>query len=401
MGKKIWLSTCFMLTLIIFMTSPERSTAMSNPDGTNINWGTDDANTFIRSVTTNTLGREPNQYDLQKFEQVNWKKFPFFISVIASQEYQNQFSWLSKVYHVYFTPKWNQDFTSLCNCYYIADNNQNAGLMPAMQYTGVYIPPSPRSFPVARALVEMCWTYDRNACDSYDCGKANPEASRLTPVVPGPAPVGGVPGPTPVPSSPREELNRHCNHITSQLQAARERGDIYSYRNLLEGYRQCDFYDEAIMLLEQFPHPIAPSSTPVVPGPTPVGVVPREELNRHCNHITSQLQAARERGDINSYRNLLGGYRQCDFYDEAIMLLEQFPHPIPSPTPAPADDPEIQCEGHTIHCKAEGYPNSIGKTYSNYSLDQNKDKFCDLCDKPFTGSAVTHPGMICIERKEQ
>lgn len=162
------------------MTSPKTSTAMFTANGSGIDWGTKNANTFVSSVIFNTLGRRPaTQFDLKRFyllksQRLKWQKMEFFLKIIGSQEYTQRYDYLYKVHHVYFNPSYKQNSqnTLPCNCYYYADNNQNAGLMPSMQYIGVALPPYKFNASVARALVEMCWAFDRRSCDLYDCGKA-------------------------------------------------------------------------------------------------------------------------------------------------------------------------------------------------------------------------------------
>jgi len=119
----------------------------------------------------------------------------------------------------------------------------------------------------------------------------------------------------------QQQLDNYCNSITAQLQSARQRGDINTYKSLLAKYKQCDHYDEAVSFLNQM----------------------QQQLNNYCNSITAQLQSARERGDINTYKSLLAKYKQCDHYDEAVSLLHQMEQVI-QPEPPPRTE---KCDSKT------------------------------------------------------
>ncbi len=102
----------------------------------------------------------------------------------------------------------------------------------------------------------------------------------------------------PPPQDPdRNQTDQRCNELTQQMNDAQQRGDLQTYEYLLNSYRDCNFYNQAVAIFNS---------------------MVQNANNQYCNNLLNQLNNAQSRRDIAGYGALLNQAVNCPFYNQAL-----------------------------------------------------------------------------------
>jgi hypothetical protein len=99
----------------------------------------------------------------------------------------------------------------------------------------------------------------------------------------------------------KNQTDQRCNDITRQLNDAQQRGDLQAYQSLLNIYRDCEHFNDAVSIYN---------------------AMIQNSNDQYCNTLLNQLNDAQSRRDIAAYGALLNQAANCSFYNQALNIYD-------------------------------------------------------------------------------